>query len=110
MASDAKPGNMEMADKWMDWNKTLINYLWLTPAPNGVPLSYVIRDNEIPNLALQPLFLDAYVNAAPLAGVTYLEDSAKACVIIKKLITKCAEVEAALTKHEGTRNGRFAHY
>ena len=48
MSREASPGNLENERKWAPWEPGLTNYLSCIPGSNGVPLSYVIRENDDP--------------------------------------------------------------
>ena len=52
--SDAKakvssPGPLVSELKWPDWEPQFTNYLSTIAGMNGIPLSYVIRENDSPN-------------------------------------------------------------
>jgi hypothetical protein len=48
--------NMKVADprkfkderKWPEWEKAFTNYLSVIPGVSGIPLSYIVRENEEP--------------------------------------------------------------
>ena len=82
--------------KWDDWVTTLIEYLNQVPGRNGVPLKYVIRDNDIPDPTPKPNFLEEYVAMAPLTGEAYIADSTEVLSIINKLIVGNDTAEGAV--------------
>ena len=109
LASSAKPAPFTTTTKWLDWAKTFYNYLRLLPSRNGIPICYIIRENAAPNRAAQPNFLDTYVNAAPLIGVAFNDDSAKVYIVLKKLVEEHSEASMIVSNHELSRDGRAAY-
>ena len=65
IASAAKPVKFTADVKWEDWSPSFINYVRAIPGRDGVPLKYVIRNNNDPDPTPQADFLDEYVNNAP---------------------------------------------
>ena len=47
--SDANPGPLERESKWKEWEEKFVNYCRLHLGASGIPLSYVIRDNDNPD-------------------------------------------------------------
>jgi hypothetical protein len=45
----ANPGKFRDESKWPELNKAFTNYLSVIPGVSGIPLSYVIRDDEEPD-------------------------------------------------------------
>ena len=45
----ADPGKFQDEKKWPDWEKAFVNYLSTIPGVRGVPLSYVVRENDTPD-------------------------------------------------------------
>ena len=45
----AKPDKFTKDTKWEDWNPSLLNYFRTIPGWDGVPLKYIVRDNELPD-------------------------------------------------------------
>ena len=53
-----------------------MNYLSIIPGVNGIPLSYVVRENETPNgEEVYASFNERMIHRAPLEGQYYLADS-----------------------------------
>ena len=77
MAKNAMPKNFTEKMEWEDWKSTLANFLKSQPGRNGVPLSYVIRDNEHPVVRANANFLDDYVDRASLNGRVFTADASK---------------------------------
>ena len=48
-AKEASPCPLVSENKWTDWEPKFTNYLSTITGMNGVPLSYVIRDNDAPD-------------------------------------------------------------
>ena len=46
---DASPGPLVSEAKWLDWEHAFDNYLSSAFGVDGVPLSYVIRENQAPD-------------------------------------------------------------
>ena len=45
----ADPGKFKDEKKWPDWEPAFVNYLSTIPGVRGVPLSYIVRENEAPD-------------------------------------------------------------
>jgi len=48
-AKEASPGPLVNENKWSDWEPKFLNYLSTIIGMNGVPLSYITRDNDAPD-------------------------------------------------------------
>ena len=67
--SDASPGPLERESKWKEWEEKFVNYLRLHLGPSGVPLSYVIRENDEPDVTtVYPEFISKTIACSPLSG------------------------------------------
>ncbi len=75
-ADAASPGSLESERKWKHWEEKFVNYCQTHLGANGIPLSYVIRENDAPDLAGGPFpdFLAQTVACAPLTGEYYEAD------------------------------------
>ena len=62
----------------------------------GVPLSYVIREDDLPNPAQNMDFLDNYIMNAPLSGADYLTDRSAVHTKLVALIATNPEAEALI--------------
>ena len=60
--------------KWKDWAPTSMNYVREIPERDGMPLKYIIIDNDFANLTLNKYFLDDYVDNASLQGRSFTID------------------------------------
>lgn len=72
----ADPGKFKDERKWPEWEKAFTNYLSVIPGVNGIPLSYIVRelDVPIPGLVYQT-FNERMVNRAPLVGQFFIADT-----------------------------------
>jgi hypothetical protein len=72
----ANPGKFKDERKWPEWEKAFINYLSVIPGVSGIPLSYIVRDEEFPVAGIvYATFNDRMVNNAPLTGQYYIADA-----------------------------------
>ena len=71
----ASPGPFVSELKWLDWEPQFTNYLSTIVGMNGIPLSYVIRENDAPNrTGSYANFTEECIECAPLSGVGYEAD------------------------------------
>ena len=71
----ASPGPLEKESKWKEWEEKFNNYLRLHLGANGVPLSYVIRENDTPDTeTVHTDFIRKTTACAPLNGEYYEAD------------------------------------
>jgi hypothetical protein len=74
-AEAASPGPLENEKQWKHWEEKFINYAKAHMGSNGVPLSYVIRENEDPDVdGNHSDFISKTVACAPLSGEYYSAD------------------------------------
>ena len=75
-ASDAaSPGPLESERKWKQWEENFINYARTHMGANGIPLSYVIREDDAPKInGTFTDFISQTIDCAPLSGEFYLAD------------------------------------
>ena len=106
IASAAKPKDFTKDVKWDDWAPTFYNYLNTMPGRDGVPLSYIVRDNDNPDHTPNINFLDDYVMMAALTGSSYKIDSTKVHAFIQTRIMGNEEAEATIKPHEHAHDGR----
>ena len=106
VASAAKPKDFTKDIKWDDWAPTFINYLNSIPGRDGVPLSYIVRENDDPDHTTNTNFLDDYVMTAALEGPSYEIDSTKVHAFIQTRIVGNDEAEATIKPHERSHDGR----
>ena len=70
-AEAATPGPLESEKEWKQWEERFTNYAQAQLGSNGVPLSYVIRENDAPDTApVEPFpdFISQTIACALLDG------------------------------------------
>ena len=104
----AKPDKFTEDSKWGDWYPTFQNFLKSVPGMQGIPLSYVIRDNAAGAAADDPQlsFLDNFVQRAPLYGDAYSTDNSEVHTYIVYFTRGNSVAESKITSHGGNQNGR----
>jgi hypothetical protein len=75
ISDSAKPSSFTKDMKWEEWQPVFVNYLCTLPGRNGVPLSYIVGDNDESDPTTCTSFLDEYVSMTPLRGPEYIEDA-----------------------------------
>jgi hypothetical protein len=71
----ADPGPLKNEKQWKEWEEKFVNYARCQLGANGIPLSYVIRENEDPDFDdNHPDFVSKTVACAPLIGEYYDAD------------------------------------
>ena len=74
-AGAASPGPLESEKMWKQWEEKFINYTRSHIGANGIPLSYVIRENDDPDSnGDYPDFIMKTIGCAPLVGEYYSAD------------------------------------
>ena len=75
-ADAASPGPLESEKEWKHWEERFVNYTQTQLGSNGVPLSYIIRENDAPALAggTFPDFMSQTIECAPLNGEYFEAD------------------------------------
>ena len=102
----AKPKDFTNDLKWADLAPSFENYLRAIPGRTGVPLSYIIRENDAPNPTPNMDFLQDYIMNAPLSGVDYLVDRRAVHTKLVALISENPETEALIKLNEKDADGR----
>ena len=104
----AKPIKFKETMKWDDWYPTFLNFLKAIPGRNGVPLSYVCRENEqaLPNNPNID-YLDNYINQAPLYGDAYVIDAAEVHTYLINFMSNNQTAEVKMLPHAAENNGRL---
>lgn len=104
--SAMKPQDLTNEIKWSDFAPSFKNYLRAIPRRTGVPLSYVVRDDDQPNPAPNVDFLDDYIMNAPLLGPDYLTDRrAVHTKMVVALITTNPEAQALIKLNKKDTDG-----
>jgi hypothetical protein len=115
----ADPGKCKGSKGWLVWSRALKNYLSTILGQDGVPLSYIIRDEEAPDYELEhEIFCDyeqLTVDCAPLSGTIFSADAKTVHQLIHGFIQ--GETAETWTRRTANRkNGRLdyqalkAHY
>ena len=104
--SVAEPDTFDKDTDWRDWSPTVINYFRMIAGSEGVPLSYILRENDGPDPTPNPDFKDDYVMNAPLIGTSYVSDAREVHAAIRKLITGNTQAEAIIKPFEAQCDGR----
>jgi hypothetical protein len=74
-ASAASPGPLETEKQWKHWEEKFCNYARSHIGSNGIPLSYVIRENDEPDINGEHSdFVSQTISCAPLTGEYYSAD------------------------------------
>jgi hypothetical protein len=105
MAKSARPKTFTEKMKWTDWKATLSNFLKSQPGRNGVPLSYVIRDDTVV-VGSTNNFLDDYASSAPLQGRAFEHDASKVHSYITRFISENNVAEQKILPYKDENNGR----
>ena len=71
----ADPGKLKTNTDWYTWSQGFTNYLSTIPGCTGIPLSYVVRENDEPlELEDNTDYLTSITARAPLTGTVYVAD------------------------------------
>ena len=108
LAKASEPEKFNSSTKWNDWKPTFTNYLRAITGRDGIPLSYIIREDDNPNHTPQQDFLDEYVLTAPLTGDAFEIDTAEVRAYLMKYITGNENAEATIQALQNKRCGRTA--
>ena len=107
MLETALPKSFTEKMKWIDWKTTLIGFLCTQPGRNGVPLSYIVRDNANPiTTRTNADFLDDYVDQAPLTGTAFIMDRLKVHTLIVRFILEHTVAEQKILPIKDQADGR----
>ena len=72
----ADPGKFKDERKWPEWEKAFTNYLSVIPGVSGIPLSYIVREQDEPTPGMDYSTLnERMVHRAPLTGQYYIADA-----------------------------------
>ena len=105
-AKTCKPKQFTDKVKWLDWKDSFVNFLRTQPGRNGVPLSYVVRNNETAIIRVNPQFLDDYVDQAPLHGPAFAADVEEVHSYIIGFITENPAAENKILPFATRSDGR----
>ena len=83
----ADPGKFKDESKWAEWEPAFVNYLSTIPGVDGVPLSYVVREDEIDEVVDDDEdFVAKTVRMAPLEGTNFKADAKKVHQLLKSFL------------------------
>ena len=75
-----------------EWEPAFVNYRSTIPGVNGIPLSYVVRENQTPIGADYGSLNKCAIACAPLTGDVFQADARKVHQLIKRFLqAECAE-------------------
>ena len=107
----AKPIKFKETMKWDDWNPTFLNFLKAIPGRNGVPLSYICRENDHPLLHNPNIdYLENYINQAPLNGDAYIIDAAEVHTYLINFMSNNPTAEVKMLPHVTANDGRMDYH
>ena len=86
--STAKPGLFTKDDNWEDWSQSFEQYLSLLPGETGLPLSYVIWQEESPTMDPEANDNENFISMARLSGNTFESDSQRVHVSLIPFLAK----------------------
>jgi hypothetical protein len=119
LSKAADPGKLKRQKDWIAWSRGLKNYLSTILGQDGVPLNYVIRDNEAPDYTLEAEvdydFEQLSVDSAPLNGLVFKTDARKVHQLIHGFV-QGETAETWIKPKEKRQSGRLdyqalqAHY
>jgi hypothetical protein len=106
ISETAKPEQFTDKIKWTDWVPTFRNFLRTIPGRNGVPLSYIIRDENDDIRNDYTNFLEEYIDKANLHGAAFITDAAEVHTYVTKFITNNDVAESKLSAIADQNDGR----
>ena len=112
ISKEAAPGKLKSEKEWEKWEKQLKNYLSTIFGAWGIPLSYVIRENDASNPDASNTFIQQCIACARLQGTKFQADARQVHIIIMT----CVEGETSeewikkLKKYEDGRRDFKALY
>jgi hypothetical protein len=81
LSTASDPGKLKRQKDWLVWSRSLTNYLLTILGQDGVPLSYVIRENDDTDYDNEDEedfdFEQLSIKSAPLVGIFYKTDASK---------------------------------
>ena len=109
LSEASKPGKFKESTKWEDWKPTFLNYLRSIPGRDGIPLKYICREADAPDVnPANEDFLDDYVAAAPLNGNSYAIDTIQVHTFLLNFVTGNDTAEAKIQGLRRVNDGREA--
>ena len=75
ISRESTPGKLKNERHFVDWKNSFQNMLSSIPGVSGIPLSYVIRENDEPIRDGHETFIQECIACAPLQGVAFEADA-----------------------------------
>jgi hypothetical protein len=109
ISDTAKPEKFSEQSKWDEWKPVFMIFLRSIPGRNGVPLSYIVRDNDNPIVPLpfNQDFLDDYIQCAPLNGIAFVIDAQEVHMYLTNFMAGNSTAESKMLPHSLAQNGRL---
>ena len=107
VSETAKPQQFTEKTKWLDWAPVFINFLKCLPGRHGIPLVYVIRENDDAIIDATADMLTDYVNRAPLDGEAFDADASEVHTYIVNFIAGNEAAESKILANADRNNGRL---
>ena len=107
--TSAKPKPFTKDDEWDDWSKSFYAYVKLLPGTNGLPLCYVIREDDEPDNSkaqANGTTMDDFIMLAPLTGIAFKDDSLKVHTLLIQFIIKNPDAMSIVKSLGDTTCGR----
>ena len=83
----ADPRKFKDESKWAEWEQAFVNYLSTIPGVDGIPLSYIVREDEIDEDEEEDEDFQARtVRLAPLEGTNFKADAKKVHQLMKSFL------------------------
>ncbi len=102
----ADPGKLKDERKWPEWEPPFVNYLSTIPGVTGVPLAYVVRENEVPEPGAEyGSFNKRTIGCAPLTGPISQADARKVHQLTKSFL-QTETAEQWIKSHVRRQSGR----
>ena len=106
-AEAANPGKLDSENNWKKWEERFHNYLNVQLGTNGIPLSYIIRENDVPDNTNNTNFMTQCTMAAPLTGEFFIANTQIVFHMIVNATTGCASadwIKSTLRYSDGRRS------
>ena len=105
-AKEAMPSALKEGTDFLDWEDQLFSTLTLRYGAKGIPISYVIRENDEPERAgTFPNFNEECIARTPLSGPAFDQDNQDVHFLIQNLIAK-QPAETFVKPHRKKKSGR----
>ena len=114
-AKEASPGKLKSEKTWTTWEQALLTQLSILVGVNGVPLSYVVREREVPDPDMELTYMERMVAQARLTGPEFEADTLQVHQLIRSYTVgeNAAQWIREIAKHRDGRRDLLAlraHY